>query len=73
MDKTENSADRIAGRKDFCENLSFNPWRTLETHRPLGRINRARKTTYLMSSTFRHNSNRVEIAEPTEASFASQP
>lgn len=73
IDKTENSASRLSERKDLCENMSFNPWRTLEVHRPLGRINRARKTTYLMSSTFRHDSNRVPMAEPTVDSFASQP
>ncbi|MFP6680894.1 MAG: catalase, partial [Gammaproteobacteria bacterium] len=26
----------------ICENLSFNPWRALPEHRPLGGINRAR-------------------------------
>ena len=30
-------------QKNFCENLSFNPWHSLVAHRPLGGINRARK------------------------------
>lgn len=71
--KNENSTDAIAGRKDLCENFSLNPWRTLEEHRPLGRINRARKTTYLMSSKFRHGSNRTSNEEPEASSFEQIP
>lgn len=67
--RTQNAAQDITNRKDFCENLSFNPWRTTEVHRPLGRINRARKTTYLMSSQIRRSSNRGPEAEPNSDSF----
>ncbi len=31
---------------NFCENLSYNPWRALIQHRPLGGINRARREIY---------------------------
>ena len=69
ISKDLNGADEILSRKEFCENLSFNPWRTLEEHRPLGRINRARKTTYLMSSDYRHHENRARTEEPDDKSF----
>jgi Catalase len=41
----------------FCENLTFSPWNTLEEHRPLGRINRARKKIYEDISRYRHQRN----------------
>lgn len=69
----DNLSDNVRGRQEFCENLSFNPWRTLEVHRPLGRTNRARKTTYLMSSMFRHSENNVEVKEPDVTSFEKVP
>ena len=67
--KADNPVPAIVGRQAFCENLSFNPWRTLEAHRPLGRINRARRTAYLMSSSYRHQVNNVPQVEPTESSW----
>ncbi|HXH75664.1 MAG TPA: hypothetical protein VNJ08_11895 [Bacteriovoracaceae bacterium] len=33
-------------RKQFCENISFNPWHAIPEHRPLGGINRVRKLVY---------------------------
>ena len=51
---------------DFCENLSFNPWRTLPEHRPLGSINRARLRVYPAIARFRHTQNNVTVwREPT--------
>ena len=47
------------------ENLSFNPWRTLAEHRPLGGINRARRSVYEAISRFRHEQNGAVQAEPT--------
>ena len=47
------------------ENLSFNPWRTLAEHRPLGGINRARRSVYEAISRFRHDQNAAVRAEPT--------
>ncbi|MFN8944970.1 MAG: catalase, partial [Pseudobdellovibrionaceae bacterium] len=37
---------RSEERMRFCENLSFNPWKTLPEQRPLGAINRIRLLTY---------------------------
>jgi hypothetical protein len=48
----------------FCEGLSFNPWRTLREHRPLGAINRARRRVYPAIATFRHGRNGVAVREP---------
>lgn len=48
----------------FCENLSFNPWRTLPEHRPLGGINRARLRVYPAIARFRHERNNVTFREP---------
>lgn len=48
----------------FGENLSFNPWRALPEHRPLGGINRARRAVYQALSQFRHEANQQEPQEP---------
>lgn len=48
----------------FCENLSFTPWHSLPEHRPLGNINRARKSVYETASKFRHDSNHEIRREP---------
>ena len=45
--------ERIA----FGENLSFTPWHGLDAHRPLGGINRVRRTVYEAVSTLRHELN----------------
>lgn len=59
----------------FCESLSFNPWRTLPEHRPLGGINRARLRVYAAISRFRHARNGVVTREPRplDPGFASGP
>jgi hypothetical protein len=49
----------------FCENLAFNPWRSLPEHRPLGGINRVRKSLYQELAKFRHQRNGVTYTEPT--------
>lgn len=41
----------------LAENISFSPWRTLEAHRPLGAINRARKPVYRVMAGLRHALN----------------
>ncbi len=53
--------DRIA----FGENLSFTPWHGLDAHRPLGGINRARRTVYETISRLRHELNKAPRVEPT--------
>ncbi|MFG1935150.1 catalase family protein [Mycobacterium sp. NPDC048908] len=45
--------------------LSFNSWRGLAAHRPLGSINRLKKLVYEASSDFRHRVNGVPRIEPT--------
>jgi hypothetical protein len=47
-----------------CENLSFTPWHGLEEHRPLGGINRVRRTVYETISRLRHELNGVPRREP---------
>ena len=49
----------------FCENLSFTPWHAIPEYRPLGGINRVRKTVYDTNSLVRHELNGEERREPT--------
>jgi hypothetical protein len=53
-----------ASRGLLCENLSFNPWHCLPEHRPLGAVNRVRKTIYREMSRFRHELNHAPLREP---------
>jgi hypothetical protein len=50
---------------EFCENLAFNPWRTLEDHRPIGGVNRARREIYPPLAAQRHSRNAAPLEEPT--------
>ena len=59
-------ADSPARRAFADEVLSFNPWRALADHRPLGSINRLKKEAYDASSRFRHQKNNAPQFEPTE-------
>jgi catalase len=54
-----------AERREFGDNLSFNPWRCLPEHRPLGGISRARRQVYQALSIFRHERNQATRVEPT--------
>jgi hypothetical protein len=54
-----------AERAEFGDNLSFNPWRCLAEHRPLGGLSRARRQVYQALSRFRHEHNRAVQAEPS--------
>ncbi len=49
---------------DACENLSFTPWHSLPEHRPIGAIQRARKSIYQTISALRHDLNKVPRREP---------
>jgi hypothetical protein len=49
----------------FCENLSFTPWHGLAAHRPLGGINRVRRTVYETISSLRHQLNDAPRVEPS--------
>ena len=51
------------------ENMSFNPWHSLQDHQPLGSINALRQAVYLAIADFRRKGNQVTIAEPLSAEF----
>jgi hypothetical protein len=43
------------GRVHICERTSFNPWNCLTVHRPLGGMNRVRRTIYEAMQDFRQS------------------
>jgi hypothetical protein len=51
-------------QNEYAENLSFTPWHCLPEHRPIGGVNRIRKTVYERISTLRHTANGVPRREP---------
>jgi hypothetical protein len=61
-------ADSPARRTYADDVLSFNPWRCLSAHQPLGSIMRLRKEAYRVSSTFRHEKNGKPMIEPRDIS-----
>lgn len=52
------------GQDLYGENLSFNPWRTIEEHTPVGSISEARKEVYRASAELRRYKNGVPAVEP---------
>lgn len=44
-------------RDAYAENLSYNPWHSLEAHRPLGMISRTRRVVYQAIAELRHDMN----------------
>jgi len=48
------------------EFMTFNPWRTLPEHQPIGWCNRVRLSIYQAISEFRHSKNAVKDREPRE-------
>jgi catalase len=54
-----------AAQDAFAENLSFTPWHALTEHKPLGVVNRVRRTVYDAISRFRHERNAAPRVEPT--------
>lgn len=48
----------------FDDGMAFSPWQGLAAHRPLGAINRARRSAYPMSRDFRAAFNGCPIHEP---------
>jgi len=44
----------LAAKKDYCANLSYNPWQASQELQPLGALNRARKVAVTASSIRRH-------------------
>ncbi len=49
----------------FADELSFTPWHSLAEHKPLGVVNRVRRTVYEAISRFRHERNQAPRTEPT--------
>ncbi len=56
-------------RFDLAEKLSFSPANSLEMHKPLGGINRARNVIYKMLSEFRHKRDAIPLIEPMVEDF----
>lgn len=55
------------GREEFCENVTFNPWRAPSEHVPLGGINRIRRSVYDEIASYRHSRNKVQPPDPVAA------
>ena len=56
-------------RRVFADDvLSFNPWRGITAHRPLGSLMRARAKAYAASSLRRHELNALAQREPADIS-----
>jgi hypothetical protein len=53
-------------RRAYGESLSFTPWHCLPEHRPLGKLNRARRAVYETLSILRHERNGVPRVEPDD-------
>src|SRR6266851_875459 len=62
------AADSPARRAYTDDVLSFDPWRCLADHQPLGSIMRLRKEAYRVSRTFRHEKNQQPMKEPQNIS-----
>lgn len=54
----------LAEHHKLAQELSFNPWQALETHKPLGGLNRLRRGLYRALSRQRHEKNQEPIGEP---------
>jgi prostaglandin-endoperoxide synthase 2 len=52
-------------QRTFAEDITFSPWHALPEHRPLGRINEARREVYQTMQKQRHTPNGVQHREPT--------
>lgn len=55
------------GRDSFVEPLSFSPDHSLEAHKPLGSINRARRVAYAALSRTRRSESGSPLTEPANA------
>lgn len=54
-------------RQNDYQNLAFNVWHALAAHRPLGGINRVRRSAYPVSSAWRRQQSGVTLGAPTSA------
>jgi hypothetical protein len=53
-------------RMALGERLTFSPWHSLDDHRPLGSINRARRFVYARVSQMRHRLNGTDASVPED-------
>lgn len=53
-----------SAQREFCENLSMNPWHGVDAWRPLGSLSNARRLVYNAVSQYRHEKNDVPRIEP---------
>lgn len=60
------SGVRTEERQSFCENITFNPWRSHVENRPMGAVNRVRLEVYSKQSQMRHDHNRETDPRPTK-------
>ncbi len=56
--------DAMIPANQACDSLSFNPWHSLPEHKPLGSMNRVRKSVYEAISRLRHDLNKEVRKEP---------
>ena len=55
---------QVEANRQFCENLSFNPWHSLADHEPVGVFNRVRKALYQEIAKYRWDANRRQYEDP---------
>jgi len=60
-------------QEQLGERMSFNPWNTLEAHRPLGGLNRARRVVYRAVYELRARLNGHKLYEPQAPNETRQP
>ena len=51
------------------DGMAFSVWQALAAHRPLGGVNRARRSTYAMSKNLRARHNACPVHEPTSVNL----
>lgn len=51
--------------REFCDNITFNPWHSLKAHMPIGGINNARRDVMFALQKLRLKSNGYKRFEPT--------
>jgi hypothetical protein len=66
LDIPKQSGIHTTTSSEFCENISFNPWRAPEVNRPLGTMNRTRLEVYVKQGKFRQNYNQANDPSPSE-------
>ncbi len=54
----------LAANDATCENMSFNAWHSLEEHRPVGSVQKARGIIYKYFADHRRSRNNVPLGEP---------